>query len=109
MTDVYSTVLASGIITDTDPPVDTPCPAGFVMVVRDIDITTNTGIFVNEFVVYDTTLGNTIWLAVASPPPLLQWFGFRGRQVFPVGTGFSLQSTQGTWGYRVSGYLLTAP
>ncbi len=79
------------------------------MVVRDMDFSVDTGIVVNELLVTDTTLGNTWYIAVATAPPLLQHFQWQGRQVFPIGTGFSIQSTQGTWGFRVCGYLLTAP
>lgn len=106
---VYSTMLGAGELTDSDPPLDFPCPDGFTMVVRDMDMFTVLGIDINEFLVSDTVTSQVFWSLIATPPPLNQTFQWRGRQVFPVGTGFTLQAAQGTWGYRVSGYLLTLP
>lgn len=106
---VYSQMFGAGDLDDSLPPLDFPTPSGFVAVLRDIDIFTVLGIDINEFLVTDTVTGSTFWSAIATPPPLNQSFQWRGRQVFPYGTGFTFQAAQGTWGYRVSGYLLTAP
>lgn len=80
-------------------------PAGFVAVLRDLDVIqvssgTNGLVIVQDsgFITWLTLATNNIWAHV-------QW---TGRQVFTAGQSLDLISSGHTFHMRASGYLLTA-
>lgn len=109
MAGVYSTAFISADLTPVTPSATYTCPAGFVVVVRSIDAFITGLLGPANMIVFDAGTGVTWWQALASPPPIQQSFSWRGRQVFEAGVGFTALRGDGTWGVRISGYLLVAP
>lgn len=106
MAAIYSTLFLSGN-TSAGSPIFT-VPAGFIAVLRDVDVYCN-GIGGEELFLEDSTYGNTFarWdILTPADSGSKQW---QGRQVFNPGGGFVFVATVGTWDVRASGYLLTAP
>lgn len=109
MASVYSTLFLSGNTTGGAPVYTVP--AGFVAILRDVDVYNNSLVFAELFL-EDSEFGNTIWrvdnnaFIPGSSIGSSQW---RGRQVFTEGNGFLFNASSGTWDVRASGYLLTLP
>ena len=84
-----------------------PCPAGKVMVVRDIDCYALAPATSNAHLRFVGNLGETLWLFQVDfgQQASGQW---RGRQVFTAAQSFGIQ-TDSAFDVKVSGYLLNAP
>lgn len=107
-TAVYSTQLAAQKAFNGT--LDVLVPTGFILVVRDIDVSFfgngTTGSF-NFF----GNISNELW-GVAFAASGFQTAQWRGRQVFETGQMFQLTTTGGSghWpDFQISGYKLTLP
>lgn len=106
---IYSTVFLNGN-TGSGAPVYT-VPAGFVAVLRDVDVYNNSFVLAELFL-EDSETGVTIkrWdNSALIPDANLGSDEWRGRQVFTEGNGFLFNASSGVWDVRASGYLLTMP
>ena len=80
-------------------------PAGFVAIIRDVDVTTQPTGGCNILLVVDLAL---LWIVELGLEPQFTYQSWRGRQVVPGGGVMTLDTTD-TADYAVSGYLLTSP
>lgn len=103
---VYSVRFISGN-TGAGDPVYT-VPAGFVAVLRDVDVYNNSAV-VAELFLEDSQTGQAIARFDSQGPTDTGSQQWRGRQVFDAGGGFLFHATAGTWDVRACGYLLSAP
>jgi len=82
-------------------------PAGHVWVLRDIDVYNSTNFVVAQLHVHGP-IGQTIafFAGRIQSDISLTW---RGRQVFPAGTGIGFDANIGQWDIMASGYDLLSP
>lgn len=102
---VYSTVFAGGNSSTAGIHALYVVPAGKIAVLRDLDlISLAAGATVSFLVDFASSSPYVSFQSTA----VLTSFTWRGRQVYVAGDSIALQINSGTWGYRLSGYLLTA-
>lgn len=108
MASVYSVAFIEAILDDTTPTVEYEVPDGFVAVLRCADFYSADIILPQNVNMYSISTSTIWWVTTATEPPFSQHAQWRGRQVFEAGLGFGVAAEEGTWGVRLSGYLLTA-
>lgn len=102
---IYSAQLfCAGALTGNHP---VTVPAGQVYVLRDMDAWAETSHNGDELLVRGTN-GNIIWAVLCDGTFAGSLKSWRGRQVIPQGTTFSVNAASGSWDIAISGYILTA-
>jgi hypothetical protein len=81
-------------------------PAGYLMVLRDVDLLSNSAGATQVFI--QDGGGAGAWKAFSATAQF-QSFQWQGRQVYPAGHELQVVLASGLWIGRFSGYLLTAP
>ena len=83
-------------------------PAGFVYVLRDIDLFELTGAAATFAQVLSPVIG-VLALFAGQLEPTTRSYAWRGRQVYADGEQVGFQVLAGTWSITASGYQLTLP
>jgi hypothetical protein len=107
---VYSVALATGGL-DGAGSVDYFVPDGFMWIIRDVDLTYYADPVFGGQAYMDTFAGAAVF-ATAWPASASQYYGWRGRQVVPGGSGFTMIITgdgSPVAAWAVSGYQLSLP
>lgn len=115
MASIYSQLLSEGFIGGGGPTQAFYAPAGFVWVLRDVDVWCNANVAGGNFYLQSTFTGNSFWQFAPTSgggPQFSQW---RGRQVFYsvdsshlIGFQIATDSTGSTgFAWRACGYLLS--
>jgi hypothetical protein len=106
MARIYSTAFIEAVLDDTTPTVEYEVPTGLVAILRSADFYTTGIILPQNIHMYSPSSSTIWWVSTVTEPPLAQHVQWRGRQVFEEGLGFGVAAEEGTWGVRLSGYLL---
>lgn len=83
-------------------------PAGFIWVVRCIDVVEPTGTRPASLFVFNANLG-LLWSVNSPAGDVTGHYQWQGRQVYAEGEKIGFQSGSGTWSVSCSGYQLTLP
>lgn len=83
-------------------------PAGFIYVLRDIDVCSFTSTTGDELLVKGPTGGNVYVVVLTAGGDRFN-FQWRGRQVYAEGEQIGFHSLAGGWDVMASGYQLTLP
>jgi hypothetical protein len=83
-------------------------PAGFVYVLRDVDLFCSSGL-VNDVLWIENQVGGILIQCIVTSSPFNTDFAWRGRQVYAPGETVGFQVGTGTWAVAASGYALTLP
>lgn len=105
---VYSLRIFCGAVNVASGTVGPIVPPGFIYVLRDVDINTETGAAGDVFTVL-SPLNLNLFIVRTSDPQggtNRQW---RGRQVYSPGEKVGFKSFGGTWDVMASGYQLSLP
>lgn len=104
---VYSTRFMNGFM---EPGIKSyTIPAGYVAVIRDIDVCA-TGTLSTPVPGVEVDIGGTVFAQLGLPFALQNLsYGWRGRQIANAGEVLNVRTSVGGWYYSVSGYLLTLP
>lgn len=107
--DVYSLrIYAAADLLASTGEVGPVVPAGFVYVVRDIDVRENLAT-AGAYIFVKNPVGGILWIHQVDATvngSVGQW---RGRQVYAEGEQVGFQVSSGDWAVTCSGYQLTLP
>jgi hypothetical protein len=101
---IYSTLFYSGVQPQGSHATLYTVPAGFVVILRDVDALSTTTANAQILLTEAAAANAFASLNVATVLDSAQW---RGRQVFPAGYAIGINTVVGAWVVRASGYLLT--
>lgn len=107
--DVYSLrIFATASLTAASGTVGPHVPAGFIYVLRDIDVVEISGSGTGVMQVQAQTLG-VLWVFQRGSTLASAYGSWRGRQVYAEGEQVGFTVGSGTWSIAASGYQLTLP